>query len=85
MVFKLGLEAQKHWRRLQGFERFQRSLPGSISSMVKNKANRPLNTTQLGSRPTAYTIRAPNGLKLGQIFGTHPEASTRAANLLTKC
>jgi hypothetical protein len=24
MVFKLGLEAQKHWRRLQGFELIQK-------------------------------------------------------------
>jgi hypothetical protein len=42
MVFKLGLEAQKHWRRQQGFELIQRSLPVFVSSMVK-KTHRPLN------------------------------------------
>jgi hypothetical protein len=43
MVFKLGLEAQKHWRLLPGFELIQRSLPASVSSMAKNKPSRPLN------------------------------------------
>jgi hypothetical protein len=43
MVFKLSLEAQKHWRRLQGFELIPRSLLASVSSMAKNKPNRPLN------------------------------------------
>ena len=28
MVFKLGLEAQKHWRRLQGFELIQKVVTG---------------------------------------------------------
>ena len=28
MVFKLGLEAQKHWRRLQGFELIPKVLIG---------------------------------------------------------
>jgi hypothetical protein len=28
MVFKLGMEAQKHWRRLQGFELIPRVVTG---------------------------------------------------------
>ena len=28
MVFKLGLEAQKHWRRLQGFELIPKVVTG---------------------------------------------------------
>jgi putative transposase len=28
MVFKLGLEAQKHWRRLQGFELISKVITG---------------------------------------------------------
>ena len=28
MVFKLGLEAQKHWRRLQGFELIPKVITG---------------------------------------------------------
>src|SRR6201984_3861281 len=28
MVFKLGIEAQKHWRRLQGFELIPKVVPG---------------------------------------------------------
>src|ERR1700755_1806327 len=43
MVFKLGLEAQKHWRRLQGFELIPKVFTGVRSSMAKKNPNRPLN------------------------------------------
>jgi hypothetical protein len=58
MVFKLGLEAQKHWRRLQGFELIPkvRSLLASVSSMAKNNPNRPLNQSfQQGCTRPRYT------------------------------
>jgi hypothetical protein len=43
MVFKLGLEAQKHWRRLQGFELIPKVVTGVRFVDAKNNPNRPLN------------------------------------------
>jgi hypothetical protein len=43
MVFKLGLEAEKLWRRLQGFELIPKVVSDVVSSTAKNKPNRPLN------------------------------------------
>jgi hypothetical protein len=43
MVFKLGLEAQKHWRRLNGSELVAKVVLGVNSSMAKNKPNKPPN------------------------------------------
>jgi putative transposase len=43
MVFKLGMEAQKRWRRLSGAELSPKSLAASHSSTEKNKPNKPPN------------------------------------------
>jgi hypothetical protein len=56
MVFKLGLEAQKHWRRLQGFELISKSLFASVLSMEKNKPNKLLNQSfEQGCADPGYT------------------------------
>jgi hypothetical protein len=44
MVFKLGLAAQKHWRRLQSFELIPKVVTVSCLSMVKNKPSKPRNS-----------------------------------------
>jgi hypothetical protein len=43
MVFKLGMEAEKHWRRLNGPELVAEVKTGSNLSTGKNKPNRPPN------------------------------------------
>jgi hypothetical protein len=42
MVFKLGLEAQKHWRRLQGFELIPKIVTGVRFVDGEEQTNRPL-------------------------------------------
>jgi hypothetical protein len=56
MVFKLGLEAQKHWRRLQGFELIPKVVTRVRFVDGEEQTNRPLNQTfQQGCARLRYT------------------------------
>jgi hypothetical protein len=56
MVFKLGLEAQKHWRRLQGLELIPKVISGVRFVDGEELPNKPLNQSfQQGCACPRYT------------------------------